>query len=331
MTVSASFPPPVVTPFTRQFGLRYPVICAPMFLVSSASLVISAGNAGGMGAFPALNYRPPERIREAIRQIRQESSAPFAINIIMQKSNRDRFRHLELALEEEIPLIITSLGHPGEAIRLAHQGNSRVYCDVVGLDHARKVADLGADGLVAVSYGAGGHAGTLTPFALIPLLARHFPLPVVAAGGIVDGAGLAAALCLGAAAAYMGTRFIASCEAEVTSTYKEAVVAAGCHDIVNTERVDGYPGNFIRTPALDALGLEPSLAERILSGSRRARRSLARVRAARVLFGAGRLRATYKTVFSAGQGAGLIDDIPSVQQIMEETIRQYHTIKGTLP
>jgi nitronate monooxygenase len=302
-----------------------------MFLVSSAPLVISAGAAGGMGAFPALNYRPLERIREAIRQIKRDSGAPFGINIIMQSNNRDRYLQLELALEEGVPLIITSLGHPGEVIRLAHQGGSRVYCDVVGLEHARKVADLGADGLVAVSYGAGGHAGTLTPFALIPLLARNISLPVVAAGGIVDGAGLAAALCLGAAAVYMGTRFIASFEAEVTANYKEAVVAAGCGDIVNTERVDGYPGNFIRTPALEALGLEPSLVERILSGSRKARRSLARIRAARVLFGAGSTRASYKTVFSAGQGAGLIDGMPTVRQIVEETIRHYHTIKGTLP
>jgi len=244
----------IKTDFTQQFDVRYPIICAPMFLVSSVKMVVGASEAGGVGTFPALNYRPIQRYRQAIREIKEQTEKTFGINIIVQKSNKYQHEQIDHALEERVPLIITSLGSPKEVIRLAHQVNTKVYCDVTGFEHAKKVADLGADGLIAVGFGAGGHAGDISPLALVPNLVKAVKLPVIAAGSIVDGAGMAAAFSLGACAVYMGTRFIASKEAEVSKRYKNEIVRAMSKDIVNTDRVDGFPGNFIRTKELEAIG-----------------------------------------------------------------------------
>ena len=319
------------TDFTKQFDVRYPIICAPMFLVSSVSMVVAAGEAGGLGTFPALNYRPAERYLQTIREIKALTTRPFGINIIVQKSNKYQYQQVEHALEERVPLIITSLGNPQEVIRLAHQVGTKVYCDVIGLEHAKKVADLGADGLIAVGFGAGGHAGDISLFALIPNLARRIKLPVIAAGSISDGAGMAAAFALGACAVYMGTRFIASKEAEVAQKYKNAITGAACEDIVNTDKVDGFPGNFIRTPELEALGLQKGLIEEMLTKNKRIKRWISLSRAARSLLGAADSKASYKTVYSAGHGVGLIDEVLSIQQIMENTVRQYLDIKAQLP
>jgi nitronate monooxygenase len=319
------------TDFTKQFDLRYPIICAPMFLVSSVKMVVSASEAGGLGTFPALNYRPIEKYRQVIREIKGLTTKPFGINIIVQKSNKYQYEQIDHALDERTPLIITSLGNPKEVIRLSHQVGTKVYCDVVGFEHAKKVADLGADGLIAVAFGAGGHAGDISPLALIPNLARMIKLPIVAAGSIVDGAGLAAAFALGASAVYMVTRFIASKEAEVAEKYKNTIVGAVCEDIVNTDRVDGFPGNFIRTKELEALGLEKGLFEEILTKNKRIKRFISLSRAARTLFGSTDSKASYKTVYSAGHGVGLIDKVLSIQEIMEITVKEYKKIKAQLP
>ena len=319
------------TDVTQQFDIRYPIICAPMFLVSSVKMVVAASESGGLGTFPALNYRPIERYRQTIKQIKEQTNKPFGINIIAQKSNKYQHKQVEHALEERVPLIITSLGNPKDIIRLSHQVNTKVYCDVTGYEHAKKVADLGADGLIAVGFGAGGHAGDISPLALVPQLVKTVNLPVIAAGSIVDGAGMAAAFSLGASAVYMGTRFIASKEAEVSERYKHEIIRAMSEDIVNTDRVDGFPGNFIRTKELEAIGLEQGLIEAILIKSKRIKRFISLSRAARSLFGDVNSKASYKTVFSAGQGIGLIDEILSIREIMEKTVKEYREIKRTLP
>ncbi|UCD90938.1 MAG: nitronate monooxygenase [Desulfobacterales bacterium] len=321
----------ITTDFTKQFQVRYPIICAPMFLVSSVNMVVAASEAGGLGTFPALNYRPIERYRQAIREIKEQTDKPFGINIIVQKSNKYQHEQIDHALEESVPLIITSLGNPKEVIRLSHQVDTRVYCDVTGLEHAKKVADLGADGLIAVGFGAGGHAGDISPLALVPNLVKRVKLPVIAAGSIVDGAGMAAAFSLGACAVYMGTRFIASKEAEVSKRYKNEIVRAMSEDIVNTDRVDGFPGNFIRTKELEAIGLEKGLIEEIVTKNKRIKRFISLSRAARSLLGDVNSKASYKTVFSAGHGIGLIEEILSIREIMEKTVREYRTIKAQLP
>lgn len=302
-----------------------------MFLVSDVNLVVATNLAGGLGTFPALNYRPMEKFREAIREIKAKTDKPFGINIIVQSKNKFQREQLEIALEEKVPLLITSLGSPREVIRLAKPVGTKVYCDVVGLEHAKKVADLGADGLVAVGAGAGGHAGTISPFALIPYLKSQVKLPILAAGGISDGKGLAAALALGASAAYMGTRFIASRECSVDEAYKRAIVQADCEEIVNTDRVDGFPGNFILTDNLKRLGLEPGFFEALLSRSKRFRRGLTLLRAARAMFAAPNSKASYKTIFSAGHGVALIDSIKSVEEIILSCVQEYELIKKNMP
>ena len=321
----------IKTEFTQQFDVKYPIICAPMFLVSSVKMVVSASEAGGVGTFPALNYRPIEQYRQTIKEIKGLTAKPFGINIIVQKSNKYQYKQIEHALEEEVPLIITSLGSPKEVIRLSHEAGTRVYCDVVGFEHAKKVADLGADGLIAVGFGAGGHAGDISPLALIPNLVRMVKLPIIAAGSIVDGAGMAAAFALGASAVYMGTRFIASKEAEIGEDYKKAITRAKSEDIINTDRVDGFPGNFIRTKELEAVGLEKGLIEEILTKNKKIKRFISLSRAARSLFGDMDSKVSYKTVFSAGHGVGLIEEVLSIQEIMEKTVREYKEIKAKLP
>jgi len=321
----------IKTDFTQQFDVRYPIICAPMFLVSSVKMVVGASEAGGVGTFPALNYRPIQRYRQAIREIKEQTEKTFGINIIVQKSNKYQHEQIDHALEERVPLIITSLGSPKEVIRLAHQVNTKVYCDVTGFEHAKKVADLGADGLIAVGFGAGGHAGDISPLALVPNLVKAVKLPVIAAGSIVDGAGMAAAFSLGACAVYMGTRFIASKEAEVSKRYKNEIVRAMSKDIVNTDRVDGFPGNFIRTKELEAIGLKKGLIEEILTKNKRIKRFISLSRAARSLFGDVNSKVSYKTVYSAGHGIGLIDDVLSIREIIKKTVKEYREIKVKLP
>ncbi len=323
--------PVVVTPFTQQFGIDYPIIGAPMFLVSDVRLVVATSVAGGLGSFPALNYRPIEKYAEAVDEIKRQTNRPFAINIIAQDSNRWRDQHLAIALEKRVPLIISSLGSPKSMIDLAHQVGTKVYCDVINLKHAQKVADLGADGLIVVSHGAGGHAGDTSPFALIPYLVEKVKLPVVASGAIVDGRGMLAAFGLGASAVYMGTRFIASDESAADRAYKQAIVDANPEDIVNTDRVDGFPGNFIRTSSLEQLGVEDGLIESLLKRSKKARRWIALSRAARSLFGAATSKHSYKTIFSAGHGVGLVDRVEPVDAIIQQTVRDYLRLKAKLP
>ena len=321
----------IETAFTKQFDIDYPIVCAPMFLVSTEDLVTSVNNAGGLGTFPALNFRPIENYRKAIKDIKSQTDKAFGINIIVQKSNKYQQDQIDIALEENVPLIITSLGNPGKVIRLAHQTNTKVFCDVVGLEHAKKVTDLGADGLIAVGSGAGGHAGDISLFVLIPYLIRHTKLPVLAAGGISDGLGMAAAFALGASGVYVGTRFIASKEAEVDEKYKQSILNAISEDIVNTDKVDGFPGNFISTDALKKLGLKKGLLEEIFSKSKKIKKGIALSRAARSLLAKDNSKVSYKTIFSAGHGVGLIDKVLSVEEIIQSMVNEYHKIKTQLP
>lgn len=324
-------PQKIVTAFTEDFGIKYPIVSAPMFLVSNVDMVVASSEAGGLGTFPALNFRPIEKYHEAICEIKSKTKKPFGINIIVQESNKYYKEQLDIALRENVALIITSLGNPKDLIKKAHKVGTKVYCDVVGLRHAKKVAGLGADGVIAVGSGAGGHAGDISPFALIPHLVDHLRIPVLAAGSIVDGRGMAAAFSLGASAAYMGTRFIASKECAASHDYKDAILKAKPEDIVNTHRVDGFPGNFIKTPALEKLGLENSFLEDLISKNNKAKKWLAFSRAAKSLFGDPKGKASYQTVFSAGHGAGLIEKVESIQEIIFDTVKSYHNTLKALP
>ncbi len=321
---------PIKTRITELFNIDFPIIAAPMFLVSDTKMVTAASNAGGIGTFPALNFRPIESYRQAIRDIKAQTTKPFGINIIVQKKNKIQEEHLQIALEEGVPLIITSLGSPKNIIERARGTNTKVFCDVVGLTHAKKVADLGADGLIAVGSGAGGHAGETSLFALLPTLKMHTNLPLIAAGAIGDGKGLLAALALGADAVYMGTRMIATQESPVSQDYKQAILQAKADDIINTDRVDGFDGNFIKTPLLETL-LKPNLLDSVLSQSPKVKRWISLARAARVMFGGENQKVSYKNIYSAGHGVGSIDELLTIDAVMQKTMLEYSELKKLLP
>ncbi|MCH2535690.1 MAG: nitronate monooxygenase, partial [Bdellovibrionales bacterium] len=209
----------IQTEFTKMMGIDYPIIGAPMFLVSNEDMVVEVSEAGGIGSFPALNYRPPEHYHEILKRIKKRTKKPIGVNIIVNKGNKRQDLDLKYALDEGVDLFITSLGNPKEVIKQAHSNGAKVICDVTNLEHALKVQDMGADGVVAVSSGAGGHAGPTSPFVLVPWLKQKLSIPVVAAGGVADGRTMASALCLGASAVHVGTRFIASTEAQVGQDY----------------------------------------------------------------------------------------------------------------
>jgi nitronate monooxygenase len=307
----AQKPGPLSTALTKMFHMDYPVVAAPMFLVSDEKMVISASNAGGLGSFPALNFRPIEKYRAAIQNIKSQTKGPFGINIIVQKSNKHVDEHIDIALEEGAPLIITSLGSPKTVIERARGTNTKVFCDVIGLTHAKKAADIGCDGLIAVGSGAGGHAGETSLLALVPYLKKHINLPLIAAGSISDGRGLLAALALGADGVYMGTRMIATKDSPVSQEYKQAILNAGTEDIVNTDRVDGFPGNFINTDLVKSL-LKPNFIDNVLSQNQKVKRMISLLRAGRVIFGGETVKLNYKTVFSAGHGVGAIDELLTI-------------------
>ncbi|OQW52189.1 MAG: hypothetical protein A4S09_09320 [Proteobacteria bacterium SG_bin7] len=323
---------PIKTDFTEMFDVDYPIIGAPMFLVSYADLVVAMCEAGGLGAFPALNYRPVEKFGEAVQEIKKRTTKPFGVNLIVQKSNKFQHKQLDIILENKVPLIITSLGSPRDIIKKAHEVGIKVFCDVIGLEHAKKVADLGADGLIAVGGGAGGHAGETSLLALVPYLKKHLPkLPIIAAGSISDGQTMLSAMALGASAVYMGTRIIASKESPASEDYKQAILSAGPEDIVNTDKVDGFPGNFILTPELRKLGLEDGIIESVATKIPKIKRWISLARAARSLMAGDKSKVSYKNVFSAGHGVGLIEQVLSVEQIVKRTIHQYHDLKQKLP
>ncbi|MFK8138355.1 MAG: NAD(P)H-dependent flavin oxidoreductase [Bdellovibrionales bacterium] len=322
---------PMKTAITDMFNVDYPVFSAPMFLVSSVETVVATCKAGGIGCFPAFNYRPSSEYQKALQDIKKQTDKAYGVNIIVQKSNKYKKDHIDFALEEEVPLIITSLGNPKEVIERAKGTNTKIFCDVVGKEHAKKVADMGAHGLIAVGSGAGGHAGDISQFALIPYLKKEIGLPILAAGSISDGSGFAGAFGLGADGIYMGTRFIASTEAQVANEYKDAIVEAKPEDIVNTDKVDGFPGNFIKNEVLERLGIEPSFVETVLRQSPKLKRYISMYRAGKSLLAPDSMKVNYKTVFSAGHGVGLINDVKSIDEIIQFCVKDYYDKKAQLP
>ncbi|AHI06094.1 2-nitropropane dioxygenase [Bdellovibrio bacteriovorus W] len=323
----------IQTSFTQLMNIDNPIIAAPMFLVSNEEIVVAATEAGGLGTFPALNYRPLEEYEKALKKIRSLTQKPIGVNIIVNKSNTRQNDDLKIALDHGVDLFITSLGNPKKVIEEAHKNGAKVLCDVTNLEHAKKVEDLGADGVIAVSSGAGGHAGPISPMVLIPWLKSEVKIPIIAAGGIAHGQAIAAALALGAAGVSVGTRFIASKEAKVDSSYKEAVVKASPEDIVMTTRVSGTPAAVINTPYIQKLGTDLPLALKILKDNKATKKyvvPLIHLMGMKSLEKSAH-KASWKSVWSAGQSVGMIDDVLSVQEIYEKMIKEYFESKNNLP
>ncbi|MBI2605937.1 MAG: nitronate monooxygenase [Deltaproteobacteria bacterium] len=314
------------TPFTRAVGCRYPLIAGPMFLVSNEDLVVAVSEAGGVGGMPSLNWRTTGAFREAVRAVKSRTKNPFAVNIIVNKAVPRQYDDLDVCVEERVPLVITSLGNPKDAILRMHEIGCKVFCDVTTLEYAKKVAGLGADGVIAVSAGAGGHAGTISPLVFIPYLQKHLSIPVVAAGGIATGRQFAAALMLGASAVQIGTRFIASAEANVDIRYKQAIVDAEPEDIVLTKKMSGTPASVIKTPFVEKMGLDLNFVEEFLHHHPRTKKYVKMARSylgAKLLERAAKLP-TWKELWSAGQGVAFIEDIVPAGDIVARLVREYH-------
>jgi nitronate monooxygenase len=304
-----------------------------MFLVSNAELVSAVSTAGGVGAAPSLNWRTTAEFRDQIRKIKRMTNRPFGVNLIVNQANPRVKQDLDICVEEKVPLVITSLGNPKETIKRMHEVGGKVFCDVVNLEYAKKVQDLGADGVVAVSSGAGGHAGPISPLVLIPYLKRHIQIQVVAAGGIATGEQVAAALVLGASAVQIGTRFIATTESSVDSAYKNAILNAEPEDIVMTKKISGTPAAVIKTPYIEKQGLELNPIEEFLFKHPQTKKYMKMIRA---YLGSKALEKavagpTWKEVWSAGQGVGLIDQVMPAAEVVAELVQEYYATAERLP
>jgi nitronate monooxygenase len=309
-------------PLCKMLGIRYPIIMAPMFLVSNVKMVVEANKAGIAGAIPALNYRTTEELRQAIREIKASGPGAFGINLIVNKSNFLYKEQLQIICEEKVDFIITSLGSPEETIREAHKAGVKVFCDVTDVKYALKVESLGADALIAVNREAGGHAGNLSFRELVPALLKACKIPVISAGGVGDYASLNEMMALGIAGVSVGSIFIASEEAPVSEDYKQACVNFGAKDIVMTTKLSGSPCSVINTPYVQEIGTQQNWLERILNKNKRLKkwfkaftfyRGMKRLQAA--AFGA-----TYKTVWCAGPSIEYVHEIRPVREIVQTLV-----------
>lgn len=286
-------------PASLQKGLKLPVIAAPMFLVSGPDLVVECCNAGVIGTFPSLNQRTTEGYREWLHEIKgrlNPDAAAFGVNHIVHPTNPRLMADMMVSVEEKVPLIITSLGAVRDVVDAVHSYGGVVFHDIANVRHARKAAQAGVDGLILVANGAGGHAGVVNPFALVDEVRSFFDGTIILSGCLSTGGDVAAAIMMGADFAYMGTRFISTTESMAQAEYKQMIVEAGASDITYTPAVSGIPANFL-TPSLIANGIDPkSLPEHKLDMADEAK--------------------AWKTVWSAGQGAGAVHDVLPVAALI---------------
>lgn len=310
---------------TTLLGIEFPVIVAPMFLVSNEKMIVEAIRNGATGAIPALNYRTPELFREGIRSIKSQIDGPFGINLIVNQSNVHYRKQLDILCEEKVAFVITSLGNPAETIEKCHQNGIKVFCDVTDLKFAKKVESLGCDAIIAVNKEAGGHAGEISYRTLIPQLVANCNVPIISAGGVGTGQEIRRMEELGAAGVSMGSLFIATDEADVTNEYKQACVDYGANDIVRTTKLSGTPCTVINTPYVQKIGTKQSWLERTLNKNKRLKKyvkMLVFVKGMKSLEKAA-FSATYKTVFCAGPSIEHTKDIHPMKEIFNRLKQEY--------
>ncbi len=315
-------------PRVLEGRLRLPVIGSPLFIVSGPELVIAQCKAGIVGSFPALNARPAPVLDEWIVRIKSElaaferetgkRAAPFAVNQICHSSNDRLAQDIETCTRHEVPIIITSLRAPKEVVTAAHSYGGVVLHDIINVRHAKKAIEEDVDGLIPVCAGAGGHAGVLSPFALVSELRSFWDGTIALSGSIANGRSVLAAQALGADLAYMGTRFIATQEANAPDAYKRALVeAAGGGDIVYSNLFTGVHGNYLRS-SIAAAGLDPE--------------NLPQSDKSKMNFGSGGNtdKKAWRDIWGAGQGVGQIADAPTVQELVDRLAVEYAEAKRAL-
>lgn len=301
--------------------LTIPVIGAPLFIISNPDLVIAQCKSGVVGSFPALNARPQNVLEEWIIRIKEELEsyqasnpeakvAPFAVNQICHNSNDRLFGDMELCVKHQVPIIITSLRPPEEIVTEAHSYGGLVFHDVISVKHAKKAAEQGVDGLILVCAGAGGHAGTLSPFALVREVREWFDGAIILSGSISDGSSVAAAKMLGADFAYIGTRFIATQEANAEPEYKQCLIDSAAEDIIYSSLFTGVHGNYLKPSVVNA-GLDPN--------------NLPDADKTAMNFGSGGNTdaKAWKDIWGSGQGIGSIQDAPPASELISRLREEY--------
>jgi len=315
-------------PALLEGHLRLPVVGAPMFIVSTPGLVLAQCKAGIVGAFPALNARPASQLDEWLAQITEELAAyrranpqavvaPFAVNQIVHASN-DRLEHdVGLCVKHRVPIVISSLRPPAEVVSAVHHYGGIVFHDVINLRHAEKAAAQGVDGIIAVCAGAGGHAGVLSPFALVKQIREIYPGTIILAGAMSTGADVLAAQALGADLAYLGTRFIATTEANASPAYKQMLIDSRGEDIVYTSLFSGVAGNYLRA-SVARTGLDPD--------------KLPEADKTKMNFGGGgsaELK-VWKDIWSAGQSVSGIHEVETVEALVNRMIGEYEAARARI-
>ncbi|MFD1552776.1 nitronate monooxygenase [Putridiphycobacter roseus] len=301
---------------TDILNIKYPIIMAPMFLVSNEKMLIAAGNNGIAGAIPALNYRTIDAFKEGIKKIQAGTKGPIGINLIVNQSNPKMKSQLVAAVELGVDFIITSLGNPKEVIDACKPKGIKVFCDVTDLKFAQKVEALGADAIIAVNNEAGGHAGNISPKTLIESLVSNCGIPVISAGGVGKKADLDKMLSYGAAGASVGSIFIASEESGVSEEYKQACVDYGEKDIVMSTKISGSPCTVINTPYVQKIGTKQNWLEKLLSKNKRLKKWIKMFTFVKGMKSVEKaaFSATYKTVWCAGP---TIENTKKIQPISD--------------
>lgn len=308
-------------------NLRLPVIASPMFIISVPQLVIAQCQAGIVGSMPALNARPASQLDEWLHEIREalsawdrdhpdQPAAPFAINQIVHKSNDRLMTDMELCVKHRVPIIITSLGAVPEINAAAHSYGGVVLHDVINNTFAHKAIEKGADGLIAVAAGAGGHAGVKSPFALVQEIRQWFEGPLALAGSIATGSSILAAQAMGADFAYMGSPFIATTEARASEAYKQCIVDSNSDDIVYSNLFTGVHGNYL-APSIRNAGLDPSA---LPAGDVKQMDFAALATGAKA----------WKDIWGSGQGIGAITQVQPVAEYVAQLQAQYQAARDRL-
>ncbi len=311
--------------------IDFPIIMAPMFLVSNKAMMEAGIKAGIMATFPTLNYRKEGELEALLDDLnaiaKNNPQGSYGVNIIVQKSNPYVDKHLAICVEKKVPFFITSLGNPRKVAEAAHAYGAKVFCDVTNIEHAKKCYENGCDGFIAVGQGAGGHAGPNPLQILIPALKENFPdKPVIAAGGITSGAGLLSVQVLGAAGVSIGTRFIASKESTVSDEYKNAIVKATMDDIVMTTKLSGSPATIINTESAKKLGYEQNWIEKLMTKNPSLKKSfkmLVQLRGMKKLEQSV-LPNNYLQLWCAGKSVELINNIASCEEIITQIKKEYN-------
>jgi len=307
-------------------NLILPVIASPMFIASGPALVAAQCKAGIVGSFPALNARPRELLDTWLTELQQELAqfaaqnpgrrvGPIAVNQIVHHSN-DRLEHdVEVCVKHQVPIIISSLrAPPQEMLDAIHAYGGIVLHDVINLRHAEKALEAGVDGLILVASGAGGHAGTLSPFALVGEVRRIFQGPLALSGSIATGDAILAAQAMGADFAYIGSRWLATRESNVNEQYREAILQSSASDIVYTNLFTGVHGNYLKK-SIESAGLDPE--------------NLPQSDKSKMSFGSGSAKA-WRDIWGAGQGVGLMHDVPTTQEMVDRLAQEYKSARARL-